>query len=318
MAKMTIDALKTFVATYVASAKQAGAWSASTDNLLKLLDKVGQQITLDGTFADKLPELDGNDLPLGKTIEEWFVDLVLPQTYDATGANALAPSYPSVEDAAYSYNLGRRVIPTTVPYDNVERAALSASDAGAMVAKIIERLTNSYSLYTYQQKKQLLANLITKANAATNKDTLVQTLAIPSDTTTSEAFIKQVKADIESASFANEGHSLNNNLIGAAPSLMLIIKKGVMPTVEVDALAGAFHAENLALPATIKVVDDFGTDSTGVYAMLVDPRGIKLHRGYHAIRENINGAGDFINYFDHSENTGFISKNTFVKVYKAA
>ena len=318
MAKMTIDALKTFVATYVASAKQAGAWSASTDNLLRLLDKVGQQITLDGTFADKLPELDGNDLPLGKTIEEWFVDLVLPQTYDATGANALAPSYPSVEDAAYSYSLGRRVIPTTVPYDNVERAALSASDAGAMVAKITERLTNSYSLYTYQQKKQLLANLITKASAATNSAALVQTLAIPADTPTSEAFIKQVKADVEAASFANEGHSLNNNLIGAAPSLVLVIKKGVMPVLEVEALAGAFHAENLAIPATIKVVDDFGDADSKVYAMIIDPRGVKLHRGYHAIRDNVNGAGDFINYFDHSENTGFISKNTFVKVYEAA
>ena len=318
MAKMTIDALKTFVATYVASAKQAGAWSASTDNLLRLLDKVGQQITLDGTFADKLPELDGNDLPLGKTIEEWFVDLVLPQTYDATGANALAPSYPSVEDAAYSYSLGRRVIPTTVPYDNVERAALSASDAGAMVAKITERLTNSYSLYTYQQKKQLLANLVTKASAATNSAALVQTLAIPADTTTSEAFIKQVKADVEAASFANEGHSLNNNLIGAAPSLVLVIKKGVMPVLEVEALAGAFHAENLAIPATIKVVDDFGDADSKVYAMIIDPRGVKLHRGYHAIRDNVNGAGDFINYFDHSENTGFISKNTFVKVYEAA
>ena len=318
MAKMTIDALKTFVATYVASAKQAGAWSASTDNLLRLLDKVGQQITLDGTFADKLPELDGNDLPLGKTIEEWFVDLVLPQTYDATGANALAPSYPSVEDAAYSYSLGRRVIPTTVPYDNVERAALSASDAGAMVAKITERLTNSYSLYTYQQKKQLLANLIAKASAATNSAALVQTLAIPADTATSEAFIKQVKADVEAASFANEGHSLNNNLIGAAPSLVLVIKKGVMPVLEVEALAGAFHAENLAIPATIKVVDDFGDADSKVYAMIIDPRGVKLHRGYHAIRDNVNGAGDFINYFDHSENTGFISKNTFVKVYKTA
>ena len=318
MAKMTIDALKTFVATYVASAKQAGAWSASTDNLLQLLDKVGQQITLDGTFADKLPELDGNDLPLGKTIEEWFVDLVLPQTYDAAGANALAPSYPSVENAAYSYSLGRRVIPTTVPYDNVERAALSASDAGAMVAKIIERLTNSYSLYTYQQKKQLLANLITKASAATNSAALVQTLAIPTDSDTSEALIKQVKADVEAASFANEGHSLNNNLIGAAPSLVLVIKKGVMPVLEVEALAGAFHAENLAIPATIKVVDDFGDANSKVFAMLIDPRGVKLHRGYHAIRDNVNGAGDFINYFDHSENTGFISKNTFVKVYKTA
>lgn len=318
MAKMTISALQTFVNTYVAAAKQAGTWTGTTDNLYQLLDKVGMQITLDGQFIDKLPELNGNDLPLGKSIEEWFVDLVLPKDYDSTGATTMAPSYPSVEQAAYSYTLGRKVIPTTVPYDNLERAALTPADASNMIAKITQRLSDSYQLYTYAQKKQLLANVITKANAATNKATLVQALAIPTDTTTSEAFIKQAKADVETAGFANEGHCLNNSLIGAAPSLMLVIKKGVMPVVEVEALAGAFHAENLAIPATIKVVDDFGNDSTGAWAMLIDPRGVKLHRGYHAIRENVNGQGDFMNYFDHSENTGFISKNTFIKVYKAA
>ena len=318
MAKMTISALQTFVKDYVAAAKQAGAWAGTTDNLYALLDKVGQQITLDGQFIDKLPELNGNDLPLGKTIEEWFVDLILPKDYDSTGATTMAPSYPTVEQAAYSYTLGRKVIPTTVPYDNLERAALNPADASNMIAKITQRLSDSYQLYTYAQKKQLLANVIAKADAATNKATLVQTLAIPTDTTTSEAFIKQAKADVETAGFANEGHCLNNSLIGAAPSLMLVIKKGVMPVVEVEALAGAFHAENLAIPATIKVVDDFGDDATGAWAILLDPRGVKLHRGYHAIRENVNGQGDFMNYFDHSENTGFISKNTFVKIYRAA
>ena len=317
MAKMTLSGLASFAASYVAAAKQAGSWSASTDNLYDLVDKIGMQITLDGNFIDKLPELDGNDLPLGKTIEEWFVDLTLPVSYDSTGANCLAPSYPVAEAPSYSYTLGRKVIKTTVPFDNLERAALSPVEAGNMVAKITQRLQDSYSLYTYAQKKQLLANMIAKAEAVAGGQ-IVETIAVPADTSTSEAFIKQVKKDVETASFANEGHSLGGQLIGAAPELMLIVKKGVMPTVEVEALAGAFQAEQLAIPATVKVVDDFGNNATGVFAMLIDPRGVKLHRGYHAIRQNLNGEGDFMNYFDHSENTGFISKSTFVKVYKPA
>ena len=54
MAKMTISGLATFAASYVAAAKQAGAWSATTDNLYDLIDKIGMQITLDGSFIDKL------------------------------------------------------------------------------------------------------------------------------------------------------------------------------------------------------------------------------------------------------------------------
>ena len=318
MAKMTISGLKTFTQTYVDKAKQAGAWVASADNLLGLQNKVGMQITLDGSFQDKLPELDGNDLPLGKTIEEYFIDLQLPSDYDETGADTMAPAYPTVEDASYCYTLGRKKIKTTEPYDNVERAALTAEGAANMISKIRERLANSYSLYTYAQKKQLLGNFADKACAVGGG--LSQVVAIPSNTETSEAFIKQVKNDVEAASFASEGTSLSGALIGAAPRLTLYIKKGIMPTIEVEALAGAFHAENLALPADVKVVDDFGkagTNNANVYAMLVDPRGVKLHRGYHRVRSQENADGDFINFVDHNENTGFISKFTFVKCYKS-
>lgn len=321
MAKMTLNGLNSFVASYVAAAKQAGTWTGSTDNLFGLIDKIGKQITIDGNFEDKLPELNGEDLPYGKTIEEWFVDLILPTTYDKpVDGQTYGVKYvkPTVEDASYSYTLGRRKLETSRPYDDYERAALGATEASNFSTKIVERLYNSESLYKYAQKKQLLANMIAKAEAATNKATLVQTIAAPADTNTAEAFIKQIKEDVETAGFANEGHNLGNCLIGAAPEMTLFIKKGVMPTIEVDALAGAFNRGDLAIPAKIKVIDDFGNNNTGVYAMLVDTRGVKLHNGYRAIRTDEHGGEDFVTFTLHSENTGFISKYTFLKVYKSA
>ena len=317
MAKMTISGLQTLAKTYVAAAKQAGTWTNSTNNLYKAIDKIGKMVMIDGQFIDKLPELDGDELPLGKTIEEYFIDLTLPEAYkDITteGAKDTAPALPTVENCSYSYSLGREKIKTTVPYDNVERAARSVEDASNMITKVLERLGNSYEMFKFAAKKQLLGNAADKAVTAK----LVTTIAQPVDTATSEAFIKQIKQDVETASFPNEG-GLNASLIGAAPELVLYVKKGVMPIVEVDALAGAFNEGRLAIPAKVKVVDDFGSmTNTGVYAILVDPRGIKLHRDYHAIRQSENADGDFINYVDHSEHTGFISKNTFIRVYKAA
>ena len=316
MAKMTINGLQTLAQTYVAAAKQAGAWNASTDNMYGAIDKIGKMVMLDGLFIDKLPELDGEELPLGKTIEEYFIDLTLPEAYSnitAEGAKDVVPALPTVEQCSYSYSLGREKIKTTVPYDNVERAARTEGDASNMIAKVLERLGNSYEMFKFASKKQLIGNAADKAVVAG----LVQTIAIPTNTATGEAFIKQVKEDVETASFAHEG-GLNKSLIGAAPSLMLYVKKGVMPSLEVDTLAGAFNEGRLAIPAQVKVVDDFGimTD-TKVWAVLVDPRGIKLHRDYHAIRQSENADGDFINYVDHSEHTGFISKNVFIKAYKA-
>ena len=317
MAKMTISELQKLTKTYVAAAKQAGAWQSTTNNIYGAVDKIGKMVRLDGGFVDKLPELDGEDLPLGKTVEEFRVDLTLPEAYttaEQEGAKDLAPAFPSVEECAYSYSLGKEMIKTTVPYNDLERAALNTADSANMVAKILERLGNSYERFKFATKKQLLGNAADKAVAAG----LVETIAAPTDTATGEALLKQVKLDVEDASFAHEG-GLAGARIGAAPSLTLFIKKGVRPSLEVDTLAGAFHDDRLAIPAKVVIVDDFGTRTNSkVYALLVDTRGIKLHRGYHAIRQSPNGTGDYVSYIDHSEHTGFISKFVYIKAYKGA
>ena len=123
MAKMTISELQKLTKTYVAAAKQAGAWQSTTNNIYGAVDKIGKMVRLDGGFVDKLPELDGEDLPLGKTVEEFRIDLTLPEAYTnitAEGAKDVVPALPSVEDCAYSYSLGKEKIKTTVPYNDVE------------------------------------------------------------------------------------------------------------------------------------------------------------------------------------------------------
>jgi len=318
MAKMTIAGLKTFVATYVDASKQGASWTSSTNNFVGLLDKIGKQITINGLYNDRLPELDGDDLPLGKTIEEYFIDLTLPEAFTGNnsteGAKDIVPAIPSVEAVVYSYSLGRKKIKTTLPYDNFERAMLSTEGTANVAANIMERLQNSQDLYKFAIKKQLLGNAIDKAVAASQ----VVVKALPVDETTGEAFIKQVKSDVEGAQFPQEG-GLGGALIGVAPELVLYVKKGVMPSIEVDTIAGAFQKEELAIPCRVKVVDDFGTiTNSSAYALLVDPRGIKLHKDYDAVREAPNADGDFLNIVRHSEYTGFISKYCYIKAYKAS
>ncbi len=320
MAKMTITNLKEFAKAYVDASKQAETWTATTNNLIGLVDKIGKIVTIDGDYGDKLPELEGDNLPFGRTIEEYFVDLTLPENFvDPTDAsydptNALKPHFPSVENCYYSYTLGRKKIATSEAFDNIERACINADDAGNITAKIMEKLEQSYQSARYASKRQLIGNMATKAVAAG----CVTTIAMPTDTATGEAFIKKVKDDVETASDINEGNTLGGVTAGASPSLTLYIKQGIKSTIDVDTLAGAFHSENLAIPATVKVIKDFGDADDGIYAILVDPRGIKLHNSYVAVRDQSNGDGDFINFFKHFEDTAFISKSTFVKVYKKA
>ena len=321
---MTQAALKAAMATYVAAGKQAGVWTDSQANLIKAIDKIGKTIQINGDYNDKLPELDGDNLPLGKTIEEYFIDLTLPETYStiaAEGAKDDVPALPDVEDCAYSYTLGRQKVKTTVPFDNVERAFNTSEGAADAITDISFKLQASVNMTRYQMKKQLLGNAISKALAVKSTVTdCYKAQAIPTDTASAEDFILAVKEAAEDASFAHQG-GLGNRLIGAAPSLKLYVLKGVMPTVAVKAVAGAFQRDELAMPAEVKVVDDFGTITGGtsgksVYAVLVDERGLKLHNGYMASRYKENADGDFVNYVRHFEDTAFISKSTFIRVFE--
>ena len=326
MAKLTSAQLKTAMQTYVAAAKQAGAWTASTDNFVGLLDKIGKTVQLSGLYNDQLPELSGEDLPLAQTIEEYMISLTLPAAYsDITteGAKDVVPALPSVEEVCYSYNLGRQKIKTTVPYGNVEKAFNTAEDAANAITDITMKLQNSYDITRYYEKKQLLGNVISKclAQKTTNAD-VYKAIAKPVDTATSEAFITQVKADVEDASFAHEG-GLNKAFIGASPELILFVKKGVIPSIQVTAMAGAFQRDELAIPAKVKVVEDFGnitggTDGKEVFALLADPRGIKLHSCYNVTRESFNADGDFCNYIRHFSDVAYCSKYSYMKVYETA
>lgn len=145
---------------------------------------------------------------------------------------------------------------------------------------------------------------------------LVTELAKPVDDTTGEAFVQSVKEVVEVAGDLSEGNSLNGNSLGAIEGLTLILRQGIEPVLDVKTLAGAFHQERVSLPANTITLRDFASASNDVYAVLMDSRGMRLHRTYQATRENMNGDGDFLNIFEHTEDTAWISRNCFVHIWK--
>ena len=147
---------------------------------------------------------------------------------------------------------------------------------------------------------------------------LVATVKKPTDTATGEAFLKQIKADVETAGDISEGHSLNGNTLGAS-EYVLLVKHGITNVLDVDVQAGAFNGDKVAIPAEIISVPDFGKDApANVYAVLMDKRTLAVFPTFEYRGESENVTGGFINYIAHYEAVPVISRNTFVKVYKSA
>lgn len=257
----------------------------------------------------------GNDLERAVNNAEEFNSLI------AKTIKRVSDSY-----AQYRYGLKREALASIIDLCKEEMGqgtGTPATFAAATAYNTINTLlkdSNTPTAYGILVKKYA-------SNAATNwADAvakgyivvldLITSIAAPVDTSTSNAFIKQVKKDVEKAGDVSEGHSLNGNTIGAVEGITLILRQGVMPEMEVESYAGAFNRGDLAIPADIVVVKDFGSASSDFFAMILDNRAFRLHNTYNAQRDEFNGDGDFENIYQHTEDTIHVSRNAFVKVYK--
>lgn len=329
MAKLTLTNLASLVNTTIDADKQlidASDYEFDTDTYSGLIVKIGKQIMEDSTFTDRLPELDGENLPFGTDIEEYFINLALPIAHDPTGASALAPQDPVFEDAAYSKSLGRKTFKETLRDNMYEKALLGQTEASAIAAQVLKRWSDQRTLFRYSAKKELLGNLIEKVDEAQsdNSDlTMIHTQAKPADVETAEAFIKKVKERVtELSEFITD-----TNNIGAVPaksdSLILYIKgSDIIPNIDVEALAGAFNPDKVQIPVEVRIVEDFGTvtgdDAGKVYAILADTRIARLHSHRLATESERNATGEFTNMLAHETYIAYISKFVNVNLFKTA
>ena len=314
---LTIETLKNAAAAYVDATKQLQKTFVPTvDDFTKTVCKIGEMKTLYLPHVDKLPELSGDNLPFGETIEEFMVNDFLPSDFSyQDGAPKKNAKRATFAEAVYSYPMKEQLWELGVPRNQFRRVSLGERSFGDLIASTLSTLDSSANAWNYAAKRQLLGNAALEAAKIASCTT---SLAKPTDTATGEAFIKAVKACVEVASDMNNGN-LAQHTAAAAPSLTLYIMQGVMPSIEVDTMAGAFNEAKLAIPATVKTVLDFGTASdSGVYAILVDSRAIKLHDDILNVTSDYEGRMDQDNFYRHQKQTGFISKYGYIHVFKNA
>lgn len=314
---LTIDTLKTAAGKYVDATKQLQSnFVPTVDDFTKTVCKIGEMTTLYLPHVDKLPELSGDNLPFGETIEEFMVNDFLPSDFSyQDGAPKKNATRATFAEAVYSYPMKEQLWELGVPRNQFRRVSLGERSFGDLIASTLSTLDSSANAWNYAAKRQLLGNAALEAAKIASLKTEI---AKPTDTASGEAFIKAVKACVEVASDMNNGN-LAQHTAAAAPSLTLYIMQGVMPSIEVDTMAGAFNEAKLAIPATVKTVLDFGTASdSGIYAILVDSRAIKLHDDILTVTSDYEGRMDQDNFYRHQKQTGFISKYGYIHVFKNA
>ena len=185
MAKLALALLKSFVASYVDSAKiSVESFSETRDNSVGLLDVLGKIYTNWQNYADKLALFDGEDLSFGKTVEEWAQDLIMPENFDASGSSTLAPHDSTYRPVSFSYTLGKKTIPQTIRNNDIERAVHNIAQFSDVIAGKTKAMYDSETMLRYAIKRQGLGVLATRCVAQETSSNADVTLATEGTTIT--------------------------------------------------------------------------------------------------------------------------------------
>lgn len=322
--KLTLTGLKTLVDNYVDKELQLlgkSEYDLTREEYSGLIVKIGKQLMQDSNFTDRLPELNGEELPYGFDIEEYFIRLGMPEDWDGTGASALAPSDPNFEDAVYTKGLPRKTFKQTLRDNVYEKAMLGQDQASSIASNILKRWTDSRTLYHYAIKRQMLGNMIDHAIVSQNENenlTIYHKHSEPIDTATAESFSKLIKKRVtELATFVRDSNNMGG-VEAIAPKLVLYVKgSDIVPTLDVDLKAGAFNVDKVQIPLEIKELEDFGETAHGddVYAILIDSRIGRLHPHRLNVESERNATGEFTNFLAHEQYTVYISKFVNINVF---
>lgn len=167
-----------------------------------------------------------------------------------------------IEDTkkAYKFEAKKKALGVKLLRDAVHEIDIEDPDNPGTYLKGINAAAITPTDYTALSKETIIASNGKRVGGdvvdAGKRNVLIP---LPSDKATADAFITGVQQIVEDLQFT----SRKGNPFGVAqqsqPSdLVLLIKKGTMPVLNVTSLASAFNKELLGLGVQVKVVDDFG------------------------------------------------------------
>lgn len=126
--------------------------------LTVLVNRIARVIVTSRVWKDKWAVFDRGKLDYGETIEEIFVNIAKPHSYDPAKAETqvFKREIPDVRAAFHSMNY-QKFYKVTISNDQLRQAFLSYYDMNELIARIVDSLYTGMNLDTFLTKKYMLA-----------------------------------------------------------------------------------------------------------------------------------------------------------------
>lgn len=301
--------------------------SLQNEFLSALVNRIGLVIVTSKMYSNPLSVLKKGVLEYGETIEEIFVNIAKPFTFDPEEAEdkQYKREIPDVRSAFHILNY-KKFYKVTVSDDQLRQAFLSWAGISDLIAKIVDSMYTAASYDELEVTKYMIARQIL--------DGRMYAVTIPEVTTPNmKSVVSTVKGISNKLSFMNSNYNVAGVKTHTTKNEQYIIMNANFDaTMDVEVLASAFNMNKAEFMGNRLMIDGFGTldtarlaelfanDSTyeeisqteldaldQIPCILIDREYTQIYDNMYKMTEKYNGQGLYWNYFYHTWKTFSVS-----------
>ncbi len=239
---------------------------------------------------------------LKKEIDRAFTSPEGTASFTARQIARIDDTFKNYKYEAKKIAIGQKLLRDHAEFD--EDGGVWESDSVSAWRDIVDRAKT----YTYGVGEKHLATIAVEIGVDEDDEPIISHAII--DKATSEEFILAIQSLVEDMQFLRVGY----NTFGIPQqtqkeNLVLLLKSGALPIMNVRALSNVFNKELLGLGIDVKVVDDFGLDTISfdnendplkkVYAILADKRLVRYITTRNEMGVDVIGASLKVVYTKH-------------------
>lgn len=227
--------------------------ATANEFLSSLFNKVLYQTVAQMEFVNPFKKYDSFPINFGDTIENVFVELPKGYKFNKDDTNPFVKVVPSVKALYVSINYEMQY-ESTIQDSLLRRACLSQYGFMNLIDTILAQIAKSASLDEYFATIGMLNNANIYANG-------FETVTLPAGNTADENAKLATEKIIDVVTSFQLPKTTNNKLgvmnTTSKDNVLLIIKRTLLNSINLDYLAGVFNLDKVELVSNIIPVDDF-------------------------------------------------------------
>lgn len=275
-----------------------------------LVNRIFKTIIENKTYNNPLSIFKKGSVPLGTDLQELYTNPTVAEEYELSNtamADILAITVPDTHVAYYRRNR-RDKYKRSISREDLMGAFVSWDSFENYITSVTQSLYNGNYIDEYRYTKKLI-------DGAYNQNKIItKVVSKPVDTSTANAFLKEVRALYTKMATPSEDYNAYSLMSGTEkkmttwtdPSrLCLIITADALASCDVDSLAGAFQLDRADFLSRVYTVDKFENDE--IIAVMCDESWFRIYDNLLRFDQEYNASCMVWQFYLHSWSTFAIS-----------